>query len=123
MASMRIAAAVLIVSLIGLFPTDASAIFGARGIDGDFLSKQDVEIMNKTGLALLKSGKAGDKADWSNPETKSRGTITLGDKFTHQGMNCRRVELENVPKGNEISQVWYKHAVCDVPGTGWRYLY
>lgn len=116
-------AALLVLSLMVLLPTDASAVFGARMVGEDVLSKEDIEIMNKTGLELLKTGKTGDTADWSNPATKSRGTITLGESFSHDGMDCRRVELDNVPNGNEVARIWYKHGVCDVPGTGWRYLY
>lgn len=109
--------------MTGAIASDASAQFGARFLSVDILTAEDIELMNKTGVDLLESGSEGDTAEWSNPTSKSYGTITLRDAFTQDGMDCRRIELVNTPKGNEMQRVWYRHAVCDVPGKGWRYLY
>lgn len=116
----------LIVLLAGISvtqPAAAQALFGGRNVTAEFITIEDTHIQNKAGVELLKSGKEGDSAEWSNPKTKSYGTITLRDAFEYNGMKCRRVELAITPKGLTSHAVWYKHGVCDVPGQGWKYLY
>lgn len=98
------------------------AFIGNTFFDSEILSAEDARMLNEKGLELLKTGKEGDKAEWSNPATKSYGSITLGESLQYNGMDCRRIELVNTPKGIEAQRVWYKHTVCDVPGKGWKYL-
>ncbi|MEO9901735.1 MULTISPECIES: hypothetical protein [Alphaproteobacteria] len=116
----------LIMLLAGISVTQsasAQALFGGRNMATELITIEDLEIQNKVGLELLNSGKEGDSAEWSNPQTKSHGTITLRDAFEYNGMKCRRAEMETTPKGLTTHTVWYKHGVCAVPGEGWKYLY
>lgn len=118
-----IALVVLLAGVTATLPAAAQALFGGTNMAEEFLTNEDIDIQNKVGVKLLESGKEGDAAEWSNPKTKSYGTITLRDAFDYNGMKCRRVELENVPQGLTSHTIWYKHGVCAVPGEGWKYLY
>ena len=99
------------------------ALVGNTFFGTDVLTPEDVQMQNAAGRELLKNGKEGDSVDWTNPKTKSFGTITLREKLKHKDYDCRKVELVNTPKGDEIQRVWLQHVVCEVPGQGWKYLY
>lgn len=98
------------------------ALVGNSFFATEILTKEDLEIRKAKGLELLENGKEGDSVEWSNPATKSSGTITLGESFNYKGSDCRRVELVNIPKGIKEQQVWIRHSLCKVPGQGWKYL-
>ncbi|WP_420405816.1 hypothetical protein [Nisaea sp.] len=113
---------VLAVSLI-VASGPGYALIGNTFFGSDILTAEDIQMQRAAGLELLKNGKEGDSAEWTNPSTKSFGTITLREKLNHNDYECRKVELVNTPKGDEIQRVWLQHVVCNVPGQGWKYLY
>ncbi|UUX49243.1 hypothetical protein NUH88_17800 [Nisaea acidiphila] len=112
---------VLAVSLLA-YSGSGNALVGNSFFEDDVLTTEDLAMQKEAGRKLLESGKEGDVAEWSNAASKSFGSIKLGESLTYKGNECRRVEVVNVPRGNEVERYWLKHTVCNIPGKGWRYL-
>ena len=59
-------------------------------------NKKDIEIWLDTLTKTLDSGEDGVEVKWENPKTGHKGTITPMNRKTHEGMDCRDVDIRNV---------------------------
>ena len=101
----------------------------ARGMDLSFLgqaplrffSDQDLRLMGDAMDQALNDAEDGESISWSNEQTGNSGTIKPLRGFSHQGLDCRRVEIINRAKkatrGDATSRVDY----CKADET-WRVL-
>ena len=58
-------------------------------------NKKDIEIWLDTLSDTLDNGEDGVEVKWENPKTGHNGTIVPLNRKTHQGMDCRDVDIRN----------------------------
>lgn len=82
----RLAAALLL-----LWPMGALAQYGRPLHTMVKLSDSDLVIIRKIVREDFTDKPSGTAIAWKNPESQNSGTVTLLDRFTSQGRDCRRV--------------------------------
>jgi len=104
-------------------PALAFAQFGTTFRNTPMLSKSDVAIIRTLVNEKLATQPVGTTMAWSTPETENSGTVTLLDRFTSEGRNCRRIRYETKPGPNQPSNVRttaYAMTSCQQPDGTWK---
>ena len=73
--------------------------FNLQFLDDSPISRfndKDVEIMLDTLTDALENADNGVAVKWKNTETGHHGSITPLNRITRDGMDCRRVDIQNV---------------------------
>lgn len=97
---MRAHWAIMLLLFLALFtpsrPSHAQMSPFNNGFNGT-LNGDDVHAMMTAGQRLYGHNNVhnGAATTWSNPKTGNRGTITVLQSFTEQGMQCRKVKYDN----------------------------
>ena len=82
---------------------------------------EDEATIRQTATPLFEAAAAGASEQWSNPQTRNSGTITLQRIFMQSGMPCRTFAYSTWTEQhtNETRVVvdW-----CKVPDDGWKLL-
>ena len=76
-------------------------------------NKKDIEIWLGTLTDALENGADGVEVKWENPKTGHNGTIVPLNHKTHQGMDCRDVDIRNFA-GNFSGRAI--HLMCEKDG-------
>lgn len=58
-------------------------------------NKKDIEIWLGALTDALETGADGAEFKWENPKTGHNGTIIPLNRKTHEGMDCRDVDIQN----------------------------
>ena len=90
-------------------------LFLARGPLGH-LNKDDITLARATITQALATGEDGKTQTWSNPKTKSSGTVKPTRTFEKDGMRCRAAEFTTSAGGERGSSTWN---LCNTKD-GWK---
>ena len=96
--------------LLALVPSShAAGAWGWLGASATF-SESDLALVRSTVGEAFREAEDGERRDWSNPETGSRGAVKPLLSFRHEGRECRRLALLNVStrSGRGVSA----HTLC-----------
>ena len=101
-------------AVLGLIVATPCFGFNLQFLDDSPISKfndKDVEIMLDTLTDALENAGDGVEVRWENTETGHHGSITPLNKITQDGMDCRRVDLQNVaePFNGGVRYLLCKH--------------
>ncbi len=85
------------------------------------LNGDDMNAIMAAGQRLYGRADVADGASdtWANPKTGNRGTITVLQSFTHEGMTCRRVRYDNRVAGLANTRS-YTLNWCKTPAGEWK---
>jgi hypothetical protein len=78
-------------ALLLLWPADASAQYGRTFRTTIKLTSSDLLIIRKIVREDFSTKPNGTTLPWSNPESQNSGTVTLLNRFSSEGRDCRRV--------------------------------
>ena len=95
----RLAPALAALAAACLLPGPTASAFNTRFLDDAPIArfnKEDIEIWLRTLTDALESGEDGVEVKWENPKTGHGGTVTPLNRKTHDGMDCRDVDVSNV---------------------------
>jgi len=88
--------------------------------DATGLNSAETEAMQRAIREVLESGKAGTERNWSNAETKRRGTAKLVRSFQKGGAPCGQVQHTLiVPEGSDRNTT-YSLPFCRQPDGTWK---
>jgi surface antigen len=105
-------------------PAAAFAQYGTTFRNTPMLSKSDVATIRTLVSEKLATQPIGTTMAWSNPETENSGTVTLLDRFTSEGRNCRRIRYQMNPGPKQPSNVKttaYAMTSCQLPDGTWKF--
>ena len=116
----------LALPVIGLFLTGPTPALAQINPFGDAsktrLSPSDFKMVDDaTERLLARPGLApGTKESWTNPETKSTGSLTVKNAFHRKGFSCVAVRYQSRARGVEPNQTGSLNW-CNTPD-GWKIL-
>ena|SRR5690242_5249830 len=105
-------------------PATAFAQYGTTFRNAPMLSKSDVATIRTLVNEKLATQPIGTTMAWSNPETENSGTVTLLDRFTSEGRNCRRIRYQMNPgpkQPSNVSTAAYALTSCQLPDGTWKF--
>lgn len=83
-----------------------------------FATDEDRHIFGRHLRKALESGITGEETRWENPATGARGSITLIESGTLDGMPCAVTRLRSEIKGRSGEHLY---TVCATPDGGFRW--
>lgn len=86
----------IVVSGLALCPP--AGAFNTQFLDDAPIARfnnKDIEIWLDALTNTLENGEDGVEVKWENPKTGHNGTLTPLNKKTHDGMDCRDVDIRN----------------------------
>ena len=86
------------------------------------LSASDFRVLDEATQRLLARPDvaAGAKESWTNPATKSTGTLTVRNRFQRNGMECLAVGYQSMARGRPPNRAGALNW-CKTP-KGWKIL-
>ncbi len=90
--------------------------FFAKGGPLSYLTESDISIVRTAVRSALDTAPDGNTETWTNPETKSSGTITPTKTFTKYGLRCRSVQFTTYAGGQSGRSEW---TLCKTKD-GWK---
>lgn len=112
----------LTIALLAL-PPDGIAQLGKAMWSFPKLSSTDLAMIRKIVREDFTTSPKGTMKSWNNPESTNSGTVTLLDRFTSIGRDCRRVQyfIKPGPKQpNNVIQGSYVMTSCHMPDGSWK---
>ncbi|HUC68666.1 MAG TPA: RT0821/Lpp0805 family surface protein [Stellaceae bacterium] len=91
--------------LLLLWPVDALAQFSRSSHTTVQLTSSDRVIIRKIVREDFTDKPNGTTIAWSNPESTNSGTVTLLDRFSSKGRDCRRVRYDTKPGPKQPASV------------------
>ena len=84
------------------------------------LSSSDFRVLDEATQRLLARPDLapGIREDWTNPETKSRGSLTVKKRFHRRGMDCMAIGYQSMARGNPPNRTGALNW-CRTPA-GWK---
>ncbi|MGB0630555.1 MAG: RT0821/Lpp0805 family surface protein [Alphaproteobacteria bacterium] len=90
----------------------------AGGELGKSLDEVDRQKMQNTAQKSLENNKAGQTANWSNPDSGNRGSVTPTKTYqTASGQNCREYQ-QTVTVDGKTEEAW--GTACRQPDGTWK---
>ena len=86
------------------------------------LSNEDYEVLGEAVDRLLSNPdlKPGTRETWTNPETKSTGSVTVKNQFHRKGFSCVGVAYQSMARGRPPNRTGALNW-CKTPD-GWKIL-
>jgi len=111
-------AALMIVFALAAAPAAAlNPVQILKGGPAEYFNERDLQLFIDTLHKAQDETKPGDPMQWENPETKSRGSITVLEVYESKGMPCKRLRIENQARGRKASG---RYNICQVNGKDWK---
>jgi surface antigen len=110
-------------TLLLLWPVDASAQYGRTFRTTIKLTRSDIVIIRKIVREDLTGRPNGTTLAWSNPESQNSGTVTLLSRFNSQRRDCRRVRYFINPGPQQppsVISATYVLTTCRLPDGTWQ---
>src|SRR5690349_20176616 len=113
----------VVAGLVLLLPIEAPAQYGRTSWTIVKLTASDKAIVRKIYREDFSTEPNGTAREWSNPESQNSGKLTLIDRFTSKGRDCRKVRLQVKPGPKQPAEVIpanYVLTSCRLQDGSWK---
>ena len=83
----------------------------------EVFTREDWDIFNAAYKRFLNEGKDGETANWSNPATTAKGTLTLVKTSENKGITCRTLRIANQARNRKDAT---NMTFCKQPDGDWK---